>query len=196
MPTLVMMHGMTGTATMMRPFAEKILPEGWDLIVPEAQFEHPKRGFTWWRYEGGDNPNRRILSSTELSDVDSSLLKLIELIPRDNVVLGGFSQGGAMAQELLQFDIDVLGIIAMGTRVVRPLELRQRLQEIPKSKLLWMHGERDHRVSLEAGLEIPQIFEEAEWSVEKIQHSKGHMIPVEFHNSIRNWLINIHKFSN
>jgi len=191
-----MMHGMTGTATMMRTFAEKILPEGWDLIVPEAQFEHPKRGFTWWRYEGGDNPNRRILSSTELSDVDSSLLKLIELIPRDNVVLGGFSQGGAMAQELLQFDIDVLGIIAMGTRVVRPLELRQRLQEIPKSKLLWMHGERDHRVSLEAGLEIPQIFEEAEWSVEKIQHSKGHMIPVEFHNSIRNWLINIHKFSN
>lgn len=191
-----MMHGMTGTATMMRTFAEKILPEGWDLIVPEAQFEHPKRGFTWWRYEGGDNPNRRILSSTELSDVDSSLLKLIELIPRDNVVLGGFSQGGAMAQELLQFDIDVLGIIAMGTRVVRPLELRQRLQEIPKSKLLWMHGERDHRVSLEAGLEIPQIFEEAEWNVEKIQHSKGHMIPVEFHNSIRNWLINIHKFSN
>ena len=196
MPTLVMMHGMTGTATMMRPFAEKILPEGWDLIVPEAQFEHPRRGFTWWRYEGGDNPNRRILSSTELSDVDSSLLKLIELIPLDNVVLGGFSQGGAMAQELLQFDIDVLGIIAMGTRVVRPLELRQRLQEIPKSKLLWMHGETDHRVSLEAGLEIPQIFEEAEWNVEKIQHSKGHMIPVEFHNSIRNWLINICKFPN
>jgi len=191
-----MMHGMTGTATMMRPFAEKILPEGWDLIVPEAQFEHPKRGFTWWRYEGGDNPNRRVLSSTELSDVDSSLLKLIELIPLDNVVLGGFSQGGAMAQELLQFDIDVLGIIAMGTRVVRPLELRQRLQEIPKSKLLWMHGETDHRVSLEAGLEIPQIFEEAEWNVEKIQHSKGHMIPVEFHNSIRNWLINISNFSN
>jgi len=191
-----MMHGMTGTATMMRPFAEKILPEGWDLIVPEAQFEHPRRGFTWWRYEGGDNPNRRILSSKELADVDSSLLKLIELIPQDNVVLGGFSQGGAMAQELLQFDIDVLGIIAMGTRVVRPLELRQRLQEIPKSKLLWMHGETDHRVSLEAGLEIPQIFEEAEWNVEKIQHSKGHMIPVEFHNSIRNWLINISNFSN
>ena len=191
MPTLVMMHGMTGTAAMMRPFAEKILPEGWDLIVPQAQFEHPKRGFTWWRYEGGDNPNRRILSSTELSDVDSSLLKLIELIPRENVVLGGFSQGGAMAQELLQFDIDVIGIIAMGTRVVRPLELRQRLQELPKSKLLWMHGETDHRVSLEVGLEIPQIFEEAEWDVEKIQHAKGHMIPVEFHNSIRNWLDNI-----
>ena len=33
-----MMHGMTGTAEMMRPFAEKILPEGWTLLVPDARF--------------------------------------------------------------------------------------------------------------------------------------------------------------
>ena len=71
MPTLVMMHGMTGTSGMMRPFAEKILSDGWDLLVPQAEFEHPKRGFTWWRYEGGDNPGRRILTATELSDVDA-----------------------------------------------------------------------------------------------------------------------------
>ena len=43
MPTLVMMHGMTGTSEMMRPFAEKILPSGWDLLVPQAEFEHPNR---------------------------------------------------------------------------------------------------------------------------------------------------------
>ena len=145
MPTLVMMHGMTGTAEMMRPFAEKVLPEGWNLLVPEAEFDHPNRGFTWWRYEGGDQPGRRILSATELSDVDSSLLKLSNMLPDDKLVLGGFSQGGAMAQELLQFDLDVLGIIAIGTRVVRPLELRQRLQELQPAKLLWMHGESDHR---------------------------------------------------
>ncbi len=188
MPTLVMMHGMTGTSEMMRPFAEKVLPDGWDLIVPQAEFKHEKRGYTWWRYQGGDNPGRRILTATELSDVDNSLLKLIQIIPSKELVLGGFSQGGAMAQELLQFDIEVLGIIAMGTRVVRPLELKQRLQEIPKSNLLWMHGERDHRVSIDAGLEIPELFEEAGWNVEKIRHSKGHMIPVEFHNSIRKWI--------
>ena len=188
MPTLVMMHGMTGTAEMMRPFAEKVLPEGWNLLVPQAEFNHPNRGFTWWRYEGGDQPGRRILSATELSDVDSSLLKLSNILPDDKLVLGGFSQGGAMAQELLQFDHDVLGIIAIGTRVVRPLELRQRLQELQPAKLLWMHGESDHRVSLDAGLEIPQIFEESGWDVLKIQHSKGHMIPIEFHFSIKEWL--------
>ena len=191
MPTLVMMHGMTGTAEMMRPFAEKILPDGWSLLVPEAEFEHSSRGYTWWRYEGGDQPGRRILSATELSDVDSSLLKLSNLLPDEKLVLGGFSQGGAMAQELLQFEHDVLGIIAIGTRVVRPLELRQRLQEIPSAKLLWMHGETDHRVTLDAGLEIPIIFEESGWDVTRVQHSKGHMIPIEFHLSIRQWLENL-----
>ena len=191
MPTLVMMHGMTGTSEMMRPFAEKILPSGWDLIVPQAEFEHPNRGYTWWRYEGGAQPGRSILSATELSDVDNSLLKLSNLLPDGQLVLGGFSQGGAMAQELLQFNLDVLGIIAIGTRVVRPMEIRQRLQEIPKSKLLWMHGEKDHRVSLDAGIEIAEIFEESGWDVTRIQHSKGHMIPIEFHFSIKEWLENL-----
>ena len=188
MPTLVMMHGMTGTADMMRPFAQKILPAGWDLLVPEASFEHSTRGFTWWRYEDGDQPGRRILTSTELSDVDSSLLKLSNLMPDGKLVLGGFSQGGAMAQELLQFNHDVVGISAMATRAVRPLELRQRLLDIPSGKMLWMHGERDHRVSIEAGLEIPGLFEESGWDVTRIQHSKGHMIPIEFHLSVKEWL--------
>tara|TARA_A200000159_G_C7150869_1_gene267151 strand:- start:33 stop:611 length:579 start_codon:yes stop_codon:yes gene_type:complete len=191
MPTLVMMHGMTGTAEMMRPFAEKILPEGWDLLVPQAEFPHPKRGFTWWRYEGGDNPGRRILSAKELSDVDSSLLKLSNMLPDDQLVLGGFSQGGAMAQELLQFNLNILGIVAIATRVVRPLELRDRLTQISVGKLLWMHGESDHRVSLEAGLEIPELFIESGWDVTKIQHHKGHMIPIEYHENVKDWLVDL-----
>ena len=191
MPTLVMMHGMTGTSEMMRPFAEKILPDGWNLLVPQAEFPHPNRGFTWWRYEGGDNPGRRILSAKELSDVDSSLLKLSNMLPDDQLVLGGFSQGGAMAQELLQFDLNILGIVAIATRAVRPLELRDRLSQIPVGKLLWMHGESDHRVSLEAGLEIPELFLESGWDVTKIQHHKGHMIPIEYHANVKDWLVSL-----
>ena len=85
MPTLIMMHGMTGTAEMMRPFAEKILPEGWTLLVPDARFNHPRRGMTWWRYED-ENPDvtRRLqLSRKELMDVDSSLSQLEKLIAEE-----------------------------------------------------------------------------------------------------------------
>ena len=133
----------------------------------------------------------RSLSSKELANVDSARLKLRRSLRDDELLLGGFSQGGAMAQELLQFDLNILGIIAIGTRVVRPLELKDRLQHIPKSNLLWMHGESDHRVNLEAGLEIPELFEEASWKVLRIQHHKGHMIPIEFHENVREWLENL-----
>ena len=135
-----MMHGMTGTAEMMRPFAEKILPEGWTLLVPDARFDHPRRGKTWWRYEDEDpDVTRRLqLSRRELMDVDSSLSQLEKLIaeeaPMGPLVVGGFSQGGAMAQEMLQLPLAdrIVGIVALGTRLVRPMELRLRLEELDK----------------------------------------------------------------
>ena len=46
MPTLIMMHGMTGDASMMRPFAEKVLPEGWTLLVPQARSLLQSNGVT------------------------------------------------------------------------------------------------------------------------------------------------------
>ena len=91
-----MMHGMTGNAEMMRPFAEKILPEGWTLLVPEARYNHPVRGKTWWRYEDydADATRRANLSRRELIDVDSSLSQLEQIIaseaPRGPLIVGGF----------------------------------------------------------------------------------------------------------
>ena len=42
------------------------------------------------------------------------------------LIVGGVSQGGAMAQELLHLPIAdrIQGIICIGTRLVRPMELR------------------------------------------------------------------------
>ena len=192
-----MMHGMTGTAEMMQPFAEKILPEGWTLLVPEARFNHPVRGKTWWRYEDydADATRRANLSRRELIDVDSSLSQLEQLIaneaPKGPLIVGGFSQGGAMAQELLHLPIAdrIQGIICIGTRLVRPMELRMRLEELEKKRMFWMHGKRDVWVSLEDGFAIASLFEAAGWAIEMIEHDKGHMIPVEHHESLTEWLL-------
>ena len=196
MPTLIMMHGMTGDASMMRPFAEKILPDGWTLLVPEARFAHPTRGRPWWRYEDcdADVTRRMSLSRKELMDVDSSLSQLEKLIaeeaPMGPLVVGGFSQGGAMAQELLQLPVAdrIQGVVCMGTRLVRPMELRLRLSELEPKRLFWMHGEKDVRVPIEDGWAIAHLFESAGWAVELIEHPKGHMIPIEHHPALREWL--------
>jgi predicted esterase len=181
---------------MMRPFAEKILPEGWTLIVPEARYNHPMRGLTWWRYEDYDiDSTRRLnLSRRELIDVDSSLSQLEQIIsehsPMGPLVVGGFSQGGAMAQELMHLPVAdrIVGVICIGTRLVRPMELRMRLEELDSKRMFWMHGEKDVRVPIEDGWSVAHLFEAGGWSVELIEHKKGHMIPLEYHDSIKEWL--------
>ena len=108
-------------------------------------------------------------------------------------MLGGFSQGAAMATELFmhpKIQNRVLGLVLISGKLVRPEKMYSSLMKTPVP-VVWMHGERDHRVSIEAGLEIPSLFKEAGWEVEEIRHEKGHMIPVEFHNSIRKWLEDI-----
>ena len=194
-----MMHGMTGTSEMMRPFAEKVVPEGWTLLVPEARFNHPRRGKTWWRYEveHEDAPRRQQLTRREYIDVDSSLSSLEKLIaeeaPLGPLVVGGFSQGGAMAQELLQLPVAdrIEGVVCMATRLVRPMELRLRLEELGSKRLFWMHGEKDVRVPIEDGWAVAHLFETAGWAVELVEHQKGHMIPIEHHDALKEWLTTI-----
>jgi len=194
MPTLVMLHGMTGTASMMQPFAESIAPNDWKVNCPEAIFPHPKRGKSWWRYEdfSDDSPRKNRLSGKELSDVDKSLADLSSVLGTECIV-GGFSQGGAMAQELLQLDAEsnIKGLICIATRVIRPMELRVRLAEIEPRPVLWMHGLNDHRVPFENGIEVAEIFSQAGWPVTRIEHGKGHMIPTEYHQEISAWLDSI-----
>lgn len=191
-----MLHGMTGDASMMRPFAEKILPAGWTLLVPEARFAHPDRGRTWWRYEDyqADVTRRLNLSRRELIDVDSSLSQLENIIalqaPLGPLIIGGFSQGGAIAQEMMHLPIAdrIEGIICIATRLVRPMELRLRLEELGKKRLFWMHGEKDARVPIEDGWAVAHLFETAGWAVELVEHAKGHMIPLEHHDGLKEWL--------
>lgn len=187
---------MTGTSEMMRPFAEKVVPEGWTLLVPEARFNHPRRGKTWWRYEveHEDAPRRQQLTRREYIDVDSSLSSLEKLIAEEAdagpLIVGGFSQGGAMAQELLHLPIGdrINGVVCMASRLIRPLELRLRLQDLEPKRMFWMHGEKDLRVPIEDGWAIAHLFEAAQWVVDLVEHEKGHMIPIEHHQALREWL--------
>jgi predicted esterase len=106
------------------------------------------------------------------------------------LVVGGFSQGGAMAQEMLQLPMAdrIIGVVAIGTRLVRGMELGLRLSELDPKHLFWMHGERDVRVSIQDGWAVAHTFEAAGWALELIEHKKGHMIPMEHHDALKEWL--------
>ena len=183
--TFVMMHGMTGTSAKMQPLAQQLVPNGWDIFCPEAKIPHPTRGgFAWWlRSEDPTEP----LGSNALLEVKNSVLDVISKIPDGPIIVGGFSQGAAIASAMLEYDIQsrIKGLVLLGTKTVRPDELREILPFLKPRKVVWMHGSRDHLVPIEQGIEHIEIFEQADWEVTKLEHEKGHMVNLNQLNELK-----------
>ena len=174
--TFVMMHGMTGTSAKMEPLAKQLVPKGWDIFCPEGKIPHPTRGgFAWWlRSEDPTEP----LQQEALEEVRKSVINVISEIPDGPIIVGGFSQGAAIASAMMEYDIQkrIKGLVLLGTKTVRPDALREILRFLKPRKVVWMHGSKDHLVPINQGIEHIEIFEQADWEVTRLMHEKGHMV--------------------
>ena len=184
--TLVMLHGMTGTSEKMQPLAESLAPNGWNVICPQAEIEHPTRGgFAWWlRAEDPTLP----LDSESQTQVEDSMQRVIREIPNGPVIIGGFSQGGAIASALLETDFHerIVGLVLIGTKTVRPDFLTESLPFLKPREVVWMHGRNDHLVPLEVAIEHAEIYESAGWPVTRLEHEKGHMVNLNQLDELKN----------
>ena len=189
MGTLVMLHGLTGTPEMIRPLAETLCPPGWNILLPEGPFKHPERGSGWWIR---DAPPETPLDGETLVQVDESLASLISQIPQGPLIVGGFSQGSALAQELLATDFaaQIFGVIVIGGKSARPVELRLALAECESKRLISMHGESDHIVPMWQADQTVEIFQEAGWDVTILRHHKGHMVNLAQQQALVDWVRN------
>ena len=144
--TLVMLHGMTGTTEKMQPLAKRLAPHGWNVLCPQAEIEHPTRGgFAWWLRS--EDPTLPLDSESQIQ-VEESMQRVIEEIPDGPVIIGGFSQGGAIASALLETDLQerIVGLVLIGTKTVRSDSLIESLPFLKPREVVWMHGLRDHLV--------------------------------------------------
>ena len=184
--TLVMLHGMTGTSEKMQPLADMLAPNGWNVICPQAEIEHPTRGgFAWWlRAEDPTLP----LDSESQKQVEDSMRRVIREIPNGPVIIGGFSQGGAIASALLETDLHerIVGLVLIGTKTVRPDFLTESLPFLKPREVVWMHGRKDHLVPLEVAIEHAEIYESAGWPVTRLEHEKGHMVNLNQLDELKN----------
>ena len=187
MGTLVMLHGLTGTAEMIRPLGESLCPDGWNLLLPEGPLVHPKRGRGWWIR---DAPPEVPLDESTLIQIAESLSLLESQIPDGPLIVGGFSQGSALAQELLNTGCGhrIHGVIVIGGKSARPDLLRMSLKKLPPSRLLSMHGESDHLVPLSQGDETVDLFREANWDITVLRHQKGHMVNLAQQQELVDWV--------
>lgn len=184
----VMLHGMTGSAEKMRPLAEKFCPPGWEVLVLDAPFPHPRGGFAWWVR---DAPATDYLDDETITQLQVSVDFVAENLPSDGpLIVGGFSQGGAVAQELLltEYAERIVGVIVLGSKAARPLILFEKLCELPPRRMFSMHGERDSIVPINEADEYALLYEEAGWDVTKVRHQKGHMVDLANEYKLHNWL--------
>ena len=181
--TLVMLHGMTGTSNKMIPLANKLVPDGWDILCPEAIIPHPTRGgFAWWLRDEFNDPSGPLnpLDKESLKQAKESVTRVIKEIPEGPLIVGGFSQGGAIASMMLEHSIQdrIVGLVLIGTKTINPDGLISAVSKIWPRPVAWMHGEKDHLVPIAVGEEHLKIFEDQLWPVTKIKHHKGHMVDI------------------
>ena len=181
--TLVMLHGMTGTSNKMLPLANKLVPSNWKIFCPEAIIPHPTRGgFAWWLRDEFNDPSGPLnpLDEKSMEQARDSVTRVIEEIPEGPLIIGGFSQGGAIASLMLERSIQdrIVGLILIGTKTINPDGLISAVSKIWPRPVVWMHGEKDHLVPISVGEEHVRIFEDAFWPVTRIKHHKGHMVDI------------------
>ena len=191
MPTLVMMHGLTGTADLIRPLAESLLAPGMRLILPEAPIPHPNRGFAWWLR---DAPPTDPLDVKSIQQVETSVEMIVNQIlsqaPEDDLILGGFSQGAAMTLEVMQHSSIrdfVKGLILISGKVLRYQNVAEHLRNHP-IPAAWMHGERDEMVPMYQGIEVYEVLNEAGCPVLDLRHKKGHMVDLSQKEKLVEWV--------
>lgn len=180
--TLIMMHGMTGTSEKIEELARGLTPDEWSTLCPQAKIRHPtKGGFAWWLFGEG------ISEDESISQMEDSLSGVLEILPDGPIIVGGFSQGGAMASALLETEASssIIGLVLIATKTARPNELRGALPFLKPRPVIWMHGERDHLVPLDVGMEHIEIFEESGWPVTRLEHGKGHMVNLKQFEEMR-----------
>lgn len=187
MGTLVMLHGLTGTAEMIRPLAESLCPPGWNIVLPEGPLEHPERGKGWWIR---DAPPETPLDQSSFAQIDQSLASIEPLLPDGPLIVGGFSQGSALAQELLgtKFADQILGVIVIGGKSARPVELRLTLSNMEPKRMISMHGDSDHIVPMWQADQTVEIFQEANWDITILRHHKGHMVNLAQQQELVDWV--------
>lgn len=176
---LAMLHGMTGTSSKMRPLAESLAPDNWGVVCPEGTYVHPRSGRAWWVREEG-------VKTTVDDQILVSMKNLERDLPEGKLIVGGFSQGGAIASAMLETSVEerILGLVLLSTMTLRSEQLQKTLSSINPRSVVWMHGERDHLVNIDDGEKLASIFEDAGWNVIRLRHKKGHMVDLSQKDSL------------
>ena len=199
MPVLFLMHGYGSNEKQFNKLIEE-LNNKYLIVSMRAPFNFMVIKNRWYEYSISDGDT--LSNQTQIDLSTKRIIKTIEHIKEEynidekKIFIGGFSQGGAMAQIMLlsQISTRISGLVLLGTRSIEEQKLRKTLRKLKPIPVLWMHGLSDEIIKYEESIELVNIFEDEGWDVVKITHKKGHVIPLELHEDVKKFIQEV--FSN
>jgi len=114
-------------------------------------------------------------------------------ISADNIVIAGFSQGGAIALHCgCRYPRPLAGIMALSTYLPLPDTLSDEISETAIDTPVFMaHGRQDEVVAYEYGLRSKEQLDENNIDVHWHEYDMGHAVCGEEISHIRQWLMDV-----
>jgi phospholipase/carboxylesterase len=169
---LVLLHGWGADANDLSPLASILNLPTYQSIFPNAPFSHPQ--FSWGRawYDLERQDYRGLVECRQMLQAWLLSLEAETGIPLERTILGGFSQGAAMALDV-GLSLPVAGLCSLSGY------LHFQPQHLPSSPppIFMVHGQQDMVVPIQAAHQARNELKAIAAQVEYHELAMGHEIP-------------------
>lgn len=199
--SVVWLHGLGADGHDFAPIVPQLVDRGWPplrFVFPHAPvravtINNGARMRAWYDIVDFDLANRADEAGVEESLVQVEALVANEAargVPRRNVFLAGFSQGGAIAlAAALRQAQPLAGIIALSTYMPVPGKARAQLTAgAPAQPVFMAHGRQDPVVPFAAGQASAALMRELGFDVEWHDYPMAHAACAEEVQDLRGWM--------
>ncbi len=201
-PYVILLHGYGADASDLRPLADAIpTQKTFNYIFPEGPVAIPLgphwTGRGWWNIDMArmQNPNLDHDISIEKPEELAQTRKwvqqmLIDLkIPINQVIIGGFSQGGMCAvDQYLGTDLQPKGMILLSSAMINKDEWRQFSKNKKPIPYFISHGQNDPVLKIKYSDKLHSFLAEMGCKGERVIFQGVHEIPMTVLQKLGNWL--------
>ena len=201
-PYVILFHGYGADASDLRPLADAIPTQKvFNYIFPEGPLEIPLGphwiGRAWWNInmERLQNPQLDLDISVErpkeLEQTRQAVKKMIAdlKIPMDQIIIGGFSQGGMCAvDQYLSTDLQPKGLALLSTAMINQEEWRHFSKNKKPVPYFLSHGQSDSVLKIKFSDKLHSFLSEFGCKGERVVFQGVHEIPMPILQRLGQWL--------
>jgi phospholipase/carboxylesterase len=192
-PVALLVHGRAGTSEVMWAF-RRSLPEGLNILAPQAFLPDPVGGFSWWDvsdFRGAESARVTTreaiaLARERLVSFLDAALSFYGLKPRTILALG-FSQGAGLLSTVIQHEPERF----VGVGLLAGFVIKEKTEKVgqgtPVPSIFIGHGELDDVVPLATAKEGQSFLETQGFSTEFHSDPVGHKIGTSAMRGLKTW---------